>query len=247
MKIDKKKILLFVSCILIGLAITMQLKTVKKTVGNPLNVKRVQELAQRVKSLEEERDGLLQKLDNAEDKLREYEKPGSSNNEVAKKLYEETEKYKMIAGYTDLKGKGIILTIDEPKLADGEVSFGIQNDIDLILSAISVLNSAGAEAISINEVRYTSFTEIVSAGKHIEVGGVSTSAPIVIKAIGDAGTMQSAIEFKGGIKDELQNYNYQVVLTVRDDIVIPRYKKSIDFLYAKPVYEVQEWCIRLNA
>ena len=52
--------------------------------------------------------------------------------------------------------------------------------------------------------------------------------------------MQSAIEFKGGIKDELQNYNYQVVLTVRDDIVIPRYKKSIDFLYAKPVYEVQE-------
>ena len=86
MKIDKKKILLFVSCILIGLAITMQLKTVKKTVGNPLNVKRVQELAQRVKSLEEERDGLLQKLDNAEDKLREYEKPGSSNNEVAKKI-----------------------------------------------------------------------------------------------------------------------------------------------------------------
>ena len=70
MKIDKKKILLFVSCILIGLAITMQLKTVKKTVGNPLNVKRVQELAQRVKSLEEERDGLFQKLDDAEDKLR---------------------------------------------------------------------------------------------------------------------------------------------------------------------------------
>lgn len=146
----------------------------------------------------------------------------------------------MIAGYTDLKGKGIILTIDEPKLADGEVSFGIQNDIDLILSAISVLNSAGAEAISINEERYTSFTEIVSAGKHIEVGGVSTSAPIVIKAIGDADTMQSAIEFKGGIKDELQNYNYQVILTVRDDILIPRYKKSIDFLYAKPANDVQE-------
>lgn len=240
MKIDKKKIMLFIACVVVGIAITMQLKTVRKTVGNPLNVKRAQELAQRVKSLESERDKLIQRLDETEDKLREYEKPGSSNNEIAKKLYEETEKYKMVSGYTDLKGKGIILTIDEPKLADGEVGFGIQNDIDLVLSAISVLNSAGAEAISINEERYTSFTEIVSAGKHIEVGGVSMSAPIVIKAIGDADTMQSAIEFKGGIKDELQNYNYQVTLTARDDIVIPRYKKSIEFLYAKPVYEVQE-------
>ena len=240
MKIDKKKILLFLACIIIGLSITMQLKTVKKTIGNPLNMKRAEELAQRIKSLEAERDGLLQRLDETEEKLRECENPGASNNEIAKKLYEETEKYKMIAGYTDLKGKGIILTIDEPKLVDGELSFGIQNDIDLILSTISVLNSAGAEAISINDERYTSFTEIVSAGNHIEVGGVSTSAPIVIKAIGDSDTLQSAIEFKGGIKDELQNYNYQVILTVRDDIVIPRYKKSIDFLYAKPVYEVQE-------
>lgn len=240
MKIDKKKIMLFIACIIIGSALTMQLKTVKKTIGNPLNRKRAEELAQRVKSLETERDGLLQRLDETEEKLREYENPGSSNNELAKKIYEETEKYKMIAGYTDLKGKGIIFTIDEPKLADGEVSFGIQNDIDLILSAISVLNSAGAEAISINDERYTSFTEIVSAGNHIEVGGVSTSAPIVIKAIGDSDTLQSALEFKGGIKDELQNYNYQVTLTVKDDIAIPRYKKSIDFLYAKPVYEVQE-------
>lgn len=86
MKIDKKKILLFIASVIIGLSITMQLKTVKKTVGNPLNVKRAQELAQRVKSLEEERDGLLQRLDETEEKLREYEKPGSSNNEIAKKI-----------------------------------------------------------------------------------------------------------------------------------------------------------------
>ena len=45
MKIDKKKILLFIASVIIGLSITMQLKTVKKTVGNPLNVKRAQELS----------------------------------------------------------------------------------------------------------------------------------------------------------------------------------------------------------
>ena len=41
--------------------------------------------------LEEESDGLLQRLDEIEEKLREYEKPGSSNNEIAKKLCEENE------------------------------------------------------------------------------------------------------------------------------------------------------------
>ena len=41
--------------------------------------------------LEEEIAGLSQRLDETEEKLKEYEKPGSSNNEIAKKLYEETE------------------------------------------------------------------------------------------------------------------------------------------------------------
>ena len=226
MKIDKKKILLFVSCILIGLAITMQLKTVKKTVGNPLNVKRVQELAQRVKSLEEERDGLLQKLDDAEDKLREYEKPGSSNNEVAKKLYEETEKYKMIAGYTDLKGKGIILTIDEPKLADGEVSFGIQNDIDLLLSAISVLNSAGAEAISINDLRVYSRTGVKCNGPVVRLNGRTKGAPFVINAIGNGDKLYSALKSPGTFASILETIN-PITLDIKQSEKV-LVKKKID-------------------
>ena len=61
---------------------------------------------------------------------------------------------------------------------------------------ISVLNAADAEAISINDQRYTSHTEIVRAGNHIEINGVSTNSPIIIKAIGNADTLESALAIR---------------------------------------------------
>jgi len=91
-----------------------------------------------------------------------------------------------LAGYVDLQGPGVIIEIYDPPV---DVQYGIEysivDDIDLILQTISVLNAAQAEAISINDQRYTAYTEIVRAGDHIEVNGVSINSPIVIKAIGD--------------------------------------------------------------
>ena len=91
-----------------------------------------------------------------------------------------------MAGYVDLQGPGVIIEIYDPPV---DVQYGIEysivDDIDLILQTISVLNAAQAEAISINDQRYTAYTEIVRAGDHIEVNGVSINSPIVIKAIGD--------------------------------------------------------------
>ena len=83
----------------------------------------------------------------------------------------------------------------------------------MILQTISVLNAAEAEAISINDQRYTAFTEIEKAGNHIEINGVSIGAPIIIKAIGDPETLESALAIKRGIVWTLEYYDYNVHLT----------------------------------
>ncbi len=138
-------------------------------------------------------------MDEAESKIKQYEKGGEADNNVyAENLYKDLEKYRMLAGYVDLEGPGITLEIQDPP---ADIQFGIEysiaDDLDLILQIISVLNAAEAEAISINDQRYTAFTEIEKAGNYgIEINGVSIGSPIVIKAIGNPSNIRISLALK---------------------------------------------------
>src|SRR5690606_10077263 len=162
----------------------------------------------------------------------------ADNNIIIENLYKDLEKYRILSGYVDLEGPGIILEIQDPPV---DVQYGIEysivDDLDLILQTISVLNAAQAEAISINDQRYTAYTEIVRAGDHIEVNGVSINSPIVIKAIGDPETLESALSIKRGVVWTFRYYDYTVNLIKDDNIRIPKYRKLIEFVYSQPVDE----------
>jgi len=230
--------LIFVSLIL-GLILSIQFKTVNLSVGEGvLPTQRAQQLANDLRKVQAEKEAQLRLIKELEDKIVVYEKGGVENDIYAENLYKDAMKYRMLAGYTDIKGPGIILEINDPPI---DIQFGegfsIVDELDLILQLISVLNAADAEAISINEQRYTAFTEIVRAGNHIEINGVSTNSPIVIKAIGNANTLESALSLKWGIVWQLRNYNYIVHLTQDQEVEIPRYRRVKDFVYASPLEE----------
>lgn len=230
--------LIFVSLIL-GLILSIQFKTVNLSVGEGvLPTQRAQQLANDLRKVQAEKEAQLRLIKELEDKIVVYEKGGVENDIYAENLYKDAMKYRMLAGYTDIKGPGIILEINDPPvdIQFGE-GFSIVDELDLILQLISVLNAADAEAISINDQRYTAFTEIVRAGNHIEINGVSTNSPIVIKAIGNANTLESALSLKWGIVWQLRNYNYIVHLTKDQEVEIPRYRRVKDFVYASPLEE----------
>ena len=111
-----------------------------------------------------------------------------------------------------------------------------RSDYQILLKVISDLNAAQAEAISINDQRYTAYTEIVKAGDHLEVNGVSIAPPIVIKAIGDPEVLESSLTLKGGIIWNMeQYYDYIIQLRQEKSISIPKLRKIIEFNYVKPV------------
>lgn len=231
--------LVLVSFIL-GLILSIQFKTVNNTVGQGvLPTQRAQQLAEELKkaqSIKESQDLMIEEL---EAKIEQYEKGGATNDIYAENLYKDAMKYRSLAGYVDLQGEGIVLEINDPPV---DIQFGagysIVDELDLILQTISVLNAAEAEAISINDQRYTSFTEIVKAGNHIVINGVATSSPIVIKAIGNPNTLESALSIKMGIVWQLRNYDYIVALTQDNNVTIPRYRRVKDFIYASPIEQV---------
>lgn len=239
MKNTRGKIAIVLVSILLGIILAIQFKTVNQAVGEGvLPTQRAQQLAIELKKVQEERDALIKALDEAENKINQYERGEADTDVYVENLYKDLEKYRILAGYMDLEGPGIILEINDPPVdVQYGVEYSIVDDIDLILQTISVLNAAQAEAISINDQRYTAFTEIVRAADHIEVNGVSINSPIVIKAIGDPETLESALSIKRGIVWTLRYYNYDVNLIKDNNIKIPKYRRLVEFVYSKPVEE----------
>lgn|SRR5690625_1578371 len=237
MKKSKELLALTLVSIFLGIILAIQFKTVNRTVGEGvLPTQRAQQLAAELKKVQAERDSYLNRVNELEEKIEQYEKGEVDQDAYAENLYKDTLKYRMLAGYMDLEGEGIILEInDPPEEVQVGGGFTIVDELDLILQIISILNAADAEAISINDQRYTTYTEIVRAGNHIEINGVSTNAPIVIKAIGNPDTLESALMFKGGVVWELRRYNYLVHLTQDKNIQIPKYRMVKEFKYAVPV------------
>lgn len=239
MKKAKEYIALTLVSIFLGVILSIQFKTINKTVGEGvLPTQRAQQLAVELKKAQNERESQAKRIEELEAKIKQYEKGEVDKNVYAENLYNDTMKYRMLAGYLDLEGPGIVMEINDPPvdLEFGE-GYSIVDELDLILQVISVLNAADAEAISINDQRYTTFTEIEKAGNHIEINGVSTSAPIVIKAIGKPETLESALNLKGGIVTQLRDYDYLVQVNQESNITIPKYRKIKEFIYSNPIEE----------
>lgn len=224
--------------ILLGIILSIQFKTVNKTVGEgSLPTQRAQQLASDLKKAQSDRDAQSNRIDELEKQIQFYEKSESEKNIYAERVHSDTMKYRMLAGYVDLEGPGITLEISEPP-SDMFDGYEIIEQLDLILQTISVLNAADAEAISINDQRYTSFTEIERAADRIEINGISTNSPITIKAIGDPKTLEAALSIKNGIIDVIRLVGGLNVQVKQENLIkIPKSRKLQEFKFAEPLEE----------
>ena len=233
-KASKGQLEITVICIIIGLMLVIQYKSVSQ-LGGFVSTTRAQELAGQLNEVKKEKESLTSKISELEKEIVEYEDQLVQDNKFAENLRTNTQKSQMIAGLLDVKGPGIVISLDYTPL-DGEEGFDpFLVYPEYLLLLLNELNSSGAEAISINEQRIISTSEIRLAGNHIVINGEKFSRPFVFKIIGDGQTLQSAIQLRGGIV-ELLNSNYiQVTIKREDEILISKYAGIIDFDYTQPV------------
>jgi uncharacterized protein YlxW (UPF0749 family) len=234
MKNYKFQLALALVCIVLGLMISIQFKTVKTGVG-PVSENRARELASQLKKVKEERDDLLSIKNNLDKKIREYEEQASTGSLSAKMLKTELDNARIIAGLEDVEGPGITITLDDLNFAQTTGFPLISHDKMLLL--VNELNAAGAEAISINGQRMISSTEIRQAGTHININTVEFSPPFEFKAIGDPKTLEGALMMRGGIIEEIQRSEIAVTVTQSKNIQIPKYNGIMEKHYAKVVKE----------
>ncbi len=214
-------------CFILGLMMAMQLKTVQ--VNSDSGSNRTSEVQNQYAELKKDYDAKVLELEEKDKMLDEYRK-AENDEETVEILKLELNKALQNAGLTNVRGSGVTVTMeDSTKSIEGvsDLNTYLVHDED-ILKVVNELKGAGAEAISVNDQRIISTSEIRCAGTTIIVNGERIGAPFVIKAIGDPAVLESAMLMRGGYVDDLINvWGIRITTTRETDVVIPKYKKTI--------------------
>jgi uncharacterized protein YlxW (UPF0749 family) len=221
-------------CVVLGIMISTQFRNVKNS--DSLTVQRAEELTSKLNQVQKERDELKKQINDLEAKISNYENSAAKSSTVTKSLKDDLDKYKELAGLSDVEGPGIIVTINDgnTQLQPGaDQNAFLVHDEDL-LNIVNELRAAGAEAISINDQRLVATSEIRMIGNTIDINSVRFTPPYVVKAIGNPDTLEAALRLKGGIIDTLSNWGIQVNIKRSDKILVKKYDGVLTYKYAKP-------------
>lgn len=226
---DKSKLIvsitIFIMCFIIVYIMCIQFKTVNKIDIAEIETMRENELRDALANWKERYQEVNEELEINRQKINEYQDKIESNEEAGELLEEELEKTKMLLGLTDVKGTGVIITLSNN--SETEI---ISTDL---LDLINELNSAGAEAISINDQRIVAMTDIVDIEDFIIINKKRITSPYTIKAIGDLTYLQSALSIKKGYLDNYKTNGYTISMTTDNELVINKYDGEMTLDYVK--------------
>lgn len=191
--------------------------------------------------LQKDKEELQKQVEDLTKKADEFENAAASNTEN-EKIYDELKKTRLRAGLTDVQGQGIIVYINQKTsiVTSGSKAYNVE-DYDL-LKLVNELFAAGAEAISINDIRLTGYSGIRTAANiyiYINNERISAQSQIVVKAIGNKSVLENVMKFPGVIPPTLAT-NCDVTYETKDEIVINKSNNISDFEYIREVKDVKE-------
>ena len=194
MKLSVWKFNILVLCIMMGVLITLQIKSVN---GDYLYVplKTIHDYNITIKSEKKEIENLKNILEERKERYSQYASIKDEGGIIKEAMLEELKDHQLISGFTDVEGQGIILVVNDATrdLYEGEeLNNVLVHDID-ILNLINDLKVAGAEAISINGQRLLPNSEINCHGHNIRINNQIFAQPFIIRAIGDSKTLEAAL------------------------------------------------------
>lgn len=207
----------------LSMMLTAQMKSMSDT-EEILEGKRETQLADDLVTLQRKYDDLKQQYEDSTKIVEEYQNNSATNSTLISSMKEQIDNLSALAGVTDLKGEGIIITLnDGSKATDEDLrSDTLVHDSDL-LTVVNELKAAGAEAISINGQRIISTSAIRCVGPVIQVNYQKVAAPFEVKAIGNAQYLESAMTIKNGVVDLLKEYGVNVAISRQNEVHIPKY------------------------
>ena len=231
-KLKDDAIILLVIFIILGAVATIQVRstvTANNQSTETLNIDRLKKQLEDTIKQGESYKSQIEELENKKDAFL----VASPDNALANTKLVELEELKYKTGLTDVKGPGVVVTLnDAEKLEEGDnVLERLIHDRD-VLHVINELRVAGAEAISINNERLIATSEQICAGPTIKINSNRYAVPYEIKAIGDPEQLAKALKESSIYAIILQN-KLRVTIEQKDEIQIPKFTNDINGLISK--------------
>ncbi len=207
-------------CIIFFAVMFMQFKTIEETDITAIENMRETELRTAIAEWKGKYEEAQKQLEANKKSINEYIQIINDNGEASELVDKDLEESNMKLGKTDIYGEGIVLTLSNTE----EYIIDTSDLIDLI----NELRYAGAEAISINDVRILSSSYISQPKDGLTmISGQRVTSPFVIKVIGNQTYLSSSLSLKDsgyidrnrarGMKIELQTKNnVQIVKSTND-------------------------------
>ncbi len=232
MKLKKEKIVLIISitlvCIILIAIMFAQFRTIEETDITGIKNAKEAELRTMLSSWKSKYDETVEKLEDTNKKIKEYQDKISSDEAAEELLEEELEQTNILSGKTDISGEGVVVT-----LSDNNEKSIVAEDL---LRLVNELRLAGAEAIAINDERVLGITEIVDVNGNILVNTKRIISPYIVKVIGSQTYLSSALSLKNsGYIDNCKNEGKTIEMKQEKNIKILAYNGIRQMKYAKEV------------
>ncbi len=232
MKKKQIAITLGIMCLLLTIAICVQIRTMNSASSTVSQTLADNELRDQVLRMKERYDNASNDLANAQKELERIRQAATQDDETAEAKEQELKENNMILGNTDVTGEGVEIVLADAvnissslSASDQIIHYGDIQDV------VNELRNAGAEAIEVNGQRIVNTSAITCEGNIIKINGERIGSPFTIKAIGSKDLLYGALERAGSILDWIRDAGNTATVTKQDNITINRYSGVISHEY----------------
>lgn len=232
-KIPKGKITMTITlglvCFVFTMIMFMQFRTVEETDIASIENMREDELRTEIANWKTKYEEANKSLEETISKINEYESKMENNQEATEVLRNELKEANDLLGKNDVEGPGIVVTLTDTE------------DVPIrafdITKLINELRLAGAEAISINDVRILAMSELTDVNNmYIVINGIRLIGPnYVVKAIGNPSYLESGLTNKqyGYMENYAKAENITVKVERENKLNILKYdgEMSLKYIY----------------
>lgn len=231
MKKDKKNqvvmtVIIGAVCVIFFAVMFMQFKTIEETDITAIENMRETELRTAISEWKGKYEDTQKQLEANRKSVKEYQETIAKNGEASELVDKDLAESNMLLGKTDVVGEGVVITLTNTS----ECSVTYSHLVELI----NELRYAGAEAISINDARILTTTEIIQVDSRMQAGGQRIASPYVIKAIGNQTYLSSTLSLKdSGFIDRYKASGMEIKLEKENNVKILKYNGDLKVKYMK--------------
>jgi uncharacterized protein YlxW (UPF0749 family) len=172
-------------------------------------------------------DRLRQQISDLQQNLVQLQNSGDRSAAARKQAIDQAQALGVLIGSLPATGPGVAVTVTDPdaKLTGED-----------LLDVVEELRGAGAEAIQFGSVRVGASTALQGGGGSVDVDGTPMTAPYRITAIGDASTLDTALNIPGGVAATVRAAGGELTVSEQAAVSITAIRHLTQPKYAKPAH-----------